>query len=331
MKPKHQRFWTIPLLVIMLASAAVVVVGLLRQNAKPKSMHPKFTQNDFPQYGVVILNPSNPRFDSASAAMLEGKEIELNKLLVSARPFSVFVENLTDISIVGCNLEWRIEQSDGTVINRSQSYVTPGPLMGMEPIDKNMIGHTDLINPHSIAFISLDPETKQIFDWRTRSIVPLSPLDVNSKPRIQELRLQFRRLNDHLVASAKRITVSIDAAIFADGSFFGPDNNGLITATKSMVDAKRDLSKSIEAELQHNKRPKDVFRRIESMARTSLLPMGHGKSLDEKYLNSYEREMEVYIQELVRIREAKGDAAAIKYSQEPLRRLWPTLRPKLTK
>ncbi len=315
--------------VILLACAIVVVIGLLRQSVKTKSIEPQFSQNDFAKYGVVLITPSSPQFGSSAAALLEGQEAELKELVNSARPFSVFVQNLNDSSIVGCSLAWHIEKSDGTVVNTGQSYSTPGVLMGMQPVDKNMIGHTHLINPQARAFLSLDSETKQLIDWRTKSLVQLRPLDANNKKAINDLSRDLNQLYGDLVKSSRKITVSLDAVIFSDGSYMGPDRNHLITFTESMVDAKRDLARSIEADLQSGKERSSIWKRLESMAKSPTVGLGATKkSLNEQYRQSYEEHIGSYIQELLRIRAASGEDAAIMYSQAPLQKSWPKLRPR---
>lgn len=309
----------------------LMIIGIMALNhnrPELRAMGLTFSKKDFPQDGLVVITPSDPAFDSELSSALKKTNNELSELIQVAKPFSVFVRNSSDLSIVGCSLEWIIVKPDGSVMNRGQSYSTPGALMGMKPVDEAMIGHTDLINPHSTAFISLDPETKQSFDWRTGSFVSLSALDASDKQEINEHASYLRKTYKNLLSSGTKITISIDATIFSDGSFLGPDNNRLIAETRSMVNAKRDLAELIERDIRHHRSSEEIFERINLTSKNPTLALKTSNPASEDYLRSYSRYMQIHIQELLRIREAKGDEVAIKYSQRTLHETWPTLRPK---
>jgi hypothetical protein len=309
-----------------------MIIGIMALNhnrPELRAMSLTFGKKDFPQDGLMVITPSDPAFDSELSSALKKTNNELSELIQAAKPFSVFVRNSSDLSIVGCSLEWIIVKPDGSVLNQGQSYSTPGALMGMKPMDEAMTGHTDLINPHSTAFISLDPETKQFFDWRTRSFVSLSELGAGEKQEIEEHVSYLRKTYKDLLTSGTKITISIDATIFSDGSFLGPDNNRLIAETRSMVNAKRDLAELIERDIRHHRSSEEIFERIDLTSKNPTLALKtSNQSASEDYIRSYSRYMQIHIQELLRIREAKGDEVAIKYSQRTLHETWPTLRPK---
>ncbi len=291
----------------------------------------RVTATDFSEDGLTIMTPSDRRFDSELSSLLKVNEPELTRLIELAKPFCVFVRNETDLSVVGCSLEWNVLRTDGTILSKGQPYLTPGILTGLQPIDRAMIGRTELINPHSSAFVSLDPEVKQFFDAMTKSAGARRPLPPDDKEEIKKHSDYLRNVRQELLKSATAITVSIDGLVFSDGTFTGSDKYQLILNTKALVDAKRELAKRIDSSIKRNENTVELFRQLDLLAKnpTASLRSSPTMSSDLKdYERLYSGYMQITIGELFQIRDAQGSEEAIKYSQEAFHRPWPSLHQK---
>ncbi len=172
--------------------------------------------------------------------------------------------------------------------------------MGMEPVDKAMVGHTALITPRSISFVSLNPEVKQVFDGITKSLGAPRQLTIEELKEIRRQSEYLRDVRRNLLSSASAITVSIDGLIFSDGSFTGPDKNQLILSTQALVNAKRDLSALIDASVKRRKSSTALFEQIESMAGGQKSPKPSSSfyaSADKNYTKRYSEYMGIIIGE----------------------------------
>jgi hypothetical protein len=279
-----------------------------------------------PDPEVVVLTSSDRHFYSTLESMSGERRSDIRQVVESAKPFCVFVQNSTNLGVVGLALEWQITNTDGTRESRGQGYSTPGALIGLTVLDPAMIGHTKLINEHSTSFISLDPDLKQIFD--SQQALHIGSASHKDTEQLQAYALSLKNKYKQLLANAKEVDVIVDGVIFSDGSYRGFDKYQVILSTQALVQAKRDLSAHVDHAVRNNASITKLFQNLKHDI-PALVESARGLPdtllVNSDYDRLYRSYLDIYADELVGIANARGPAEAIKYSQEAFHRVWPSL------
>jgi hypothetical protein len=319
----RQNLLAVTTFIIVAACVVAFSFGKRKNRSTTMTIHVKSISD--PE--ILILTPSDRRFDLKLESTLGKKESDIRELIESGKPFCVFVQNSTDISVVGLALEWRVMHTDGTTESRGQGYSTPGALTGLTVLDPAMIGHTDLISPHSTSFISLDPDLKQIFDSRHGLIS--DPAVHNDNEQLQAYGQSLRGEYKQLLATSQEVDISVDGVIFSDGSYRGLDKYQVILSTHALVQAKKDLSERVEHAIRNKESLAKLFQTLKqdtaAFGRPPRNVPNTFASRNSDYDRLYRNYLEIYTDELVGIVKARGPAEAIKYSQEAYQRPWPSL------
>jgi hypothetical protein len=148
------------------------------------------TVQDLPQYGVSLIPSANPAFEGYLQNLLGGAA---DPAVETVKPYSVILKNESGADIVGYSLRWAWTDSTGRTTFHDVFYHnlnTPTNSFYRLPAG-------------SAAFVSRD----FAFVTYTRPL-RLSP------SQLQEIS----RMLDQAA-----ITISLDAVVFADGRFVGPD------------------------------------------------------------------------------------------------------------
>ncbi|HEY3102425.1 MAG TPA: hypothetical protein VGJ69_02465 [Pyrinomonadaceae bacterium] len=296
--------------------------------SEPGRTSPILTIKGISRDGVVLITPSDPDFKLELSSLLKGKDSRAKALIDAAMPFCVFVKNTNNEDIVGCSLQWDIVRADGTTTTRGTSHSSPGSLTGLRAADPAMVGRTSLVNAKSTRFFSLDPDAKLFIDALTRSFGARPPLSPEQEQEAVNHIQYLRAMRKELIQPGDSITVSIDGLILSDGTFSGPDKNQLILSTKALIEAQRDISEIIDRQVKQNGDSDKVFEVIDSLS-TDPRSLRKFDAQEARFEHFYWKLLRISIDELIGIRDARGSAAAIKYSQDAYHRRWPSLHPKL--
>lgn len=150
---------------------------------------------------VLLLTSSSKLFEDA---LRDTRDKAADKLL----PFVVLLRNDGDQEIVGYNVVWTCEDYRGRVVTHHfvgfdyQSYL---PGRG--------------VKSHAGLFVSLPPG-----------------VGVSADISEDEIERQYR-----FYVSQKRITISLEAILYADGRAAGPDRYGTIPRWKAAINAEKDI------------------------------------------------------------------------------------------
>src|SRR6267378_8168321 len=139
--------------------------------------------------GVYLIMSGEPNFQFAD--MPQVLQPDRTALIDAVGPFGVLVKNATANDVVGCSLKWELMSSDGTVKSLEQSFSTPGVLVGMEPLDESMVGHTSLINANSTRFLSLDPRVKTMFESRESESQVSAAVSERERQYVDKLKSKY--------------------------------------------------------------------------------------------------------------------------------------------
>jgi hypothetical protein len=280
-------------------------------------MSVKVHKKDLPEHGLVIIGPADPSFDALLTAHLKGKP---NEVMDSLKPFSFFVDNRSNRTVVAYSLQWCFTKADGTNECYADSLTNPRALMDGDNLPDEMIEQSGRIKPHSARFFSLVSP-----DGSGSISVPASPEEVEQlKKGVSPDRGALLRRYGLELSKYSDITFSIDGAFFDDGTFVGPDVTGFFGETKAMISARYDVLNEIMRGVSNpGKNKEDVFKEVETMANQPEITLNSKSTFDDRYKNYKKR----YAEEILRSR-GVGDEKALKLALRPMNKPWHILQKK---
>lgn len=188
-------------------------------------MNVRYNKRDLSEHGIQIITPVDPSFESKALGYFK------NQAPQELKPFSVFIENLGNKTIVAYVLTWKLSNQNGQITQSTIGYTEPGILMGDEIPKGPGFKHTTAIEPHSV----------RCFNWNTQIMEDDPSLSASRQTRNDSPLRQ--RLASKL-AKATDITVTLDGAAFDDGTFVGT-NIAFFQQLQAMVNAKVDLLREV--------------------------------------------------------------------------------------
>ncbi len=291
---------------------------VLSKNAPQGSI--KMHIKDLPHHNLRLISPSDPSFDERVNKEFRGQSNEVTDAL---KPFSVFLENKGESTVVGYLIQWCFTKADGSNQYYRKALLNPQALMGDQNLSPELSRQSGQIEPHSAIFLSL-----------------LSPqgggnLGIKiSREEAEEFR-QGKRLDQSTLlqrfraeaAQCTAITVSIDAAVFDDGTFVGPDTSNFFNQTKAVIEAKRDFLNELAAGLSNSSKLGDSQHgRLQETAAQQLEDLG-SKSTPSDYYNYFKKLAAI---EFLQAKNAQGEEQALEKARLEMNKNkpWVTLRKK---
>lgn len=205
--------------------------------------------NDLPEDGLVIIGPSHPAFDAEMAALLRGADEALTAQAMSFRHLYAFLRNDSVQEVVAYKLMWELTDADGRVRKKASSFLAPAKLLGEE---SPAGGITSGIKPGTSHPVAWD----RVFDKMLLSDLN-SPSGATILSRVGAI---FAEQN----AAVTGVTVSLDGAFFADGSFVGPDTDHTFEEVSGYVEAKHELARVAAAKKREGKSAREIVEHIKS-------------------------------------------------------------------
>lgn len=275
---------------------------------------------DLPQHNLRLISPADPSFDERVKKEFRG---ESNEVINALKPFSVFLENKGTNTVVGYLIQWCFTKADGTNQCYRKALLNPEALMGGENLPPELSRQSGQIEPHSAIFLSLlSPGGGGNLGIEiTRE--EAEQIKQGKQPDQSTLLQRFRAD----AAECTAITVSIDAAVFDDGTFVGPDTSNFFNQTKAVIDAKRDFLKELSAGLSSSGKVSDSLQgRLQETASQQVEDLG-SKSTSSDYYNYFKK---LSAMEFLQAKNAQGEEKAIERAQRELNKnkTWASLRKK---
>jgi hypothetical protein len=169
--------------------------------------------------GLELMSPTIPEFDAEVRSLFKGNSDQLLKL----KPFLTILSNRCDRILVAYALKWEVAQPDGTsVITPQHKY--PDAVAAVAPRRGNEIRPGE----QKIVAMSIEIDCGRWGGQATEEFYLRQFID------------WFTEYNN-----ANALEISIDAAIFDDGEFIGPNQSELDQHFGSYVDAKQDYYRMI--------------------------------------------------------------------------------------
>lgn len=310
---------------IMIALCFIISVSILAGFALSRSLHGMsimMHSKDLSEDGLTFVLPSDPSFDARLADFMKGESSDAVNLL---KPFSVFLENKSNQSVVAYMIQWCFTKSDGTTDCYRKAFASPKALMEGEYLPEDVELRSGRIKPHSAIFLSLvSPDGSGAFRISTISRDEAEKVRQGAKLDGSEL---LRRFSLEL-AKYSDVTVSIDGAFFEDGTFVGDNATGFFEQIKAQIDAKRDLLNELATESTNPRKSRDeVFRRMEGIANQQTADLD-SKATPADYYNYFKR---FYANEVLSARKVLGDEKGLEIVLRPMKKQWRLLAKKQDK
>jgi len=264
--------------------------------------------------GVFLNAPPYLQHDDQNISQRQASLID------AVGPFGVVVKNTTQRDVIGCSLKWELVSSTGEVRVLRQGYSNPGVLLGLQPLDPNMIGRTSLINANSSGFLALDPTLKNVFD------VIDTPLPERTIEKNREYLEKVKSKYQTQLKSVIAITISIEGLVFADGEYLGSDKTKFYKHLQAVIDARRDLGNAVDSAARQGKHAGEALQELTAKMSTSLFLIK--ETGDTDYDKLYDSSFRTSMNELNSIHTAKGDEAVSKYLRSVLSESAPKLHKK---
>jgi hypothetical protein len=242
----------------------------------------KLDLHDLPEAGLTLISAADQSFDQ----MLNDVPLlpELTPLREKLKPFSVFVMNGGAQTVVGYRIVWKITSGEGRGRTSTHDLLGAPSLMERwkQPPGPGGDPRQSVIRPGSSQLVSLLPVPRvapnggpMSFGW-AGSFPGASPMldtksqgqSQNSSPadRVAASAARYIELGSRELAQSSKISVSIDGAVFEDGSFVGPDETGFFLHIQSEMTAKGDLYRELLDLLNAGKPDTDLDARLAEIA-----------------------------------------------------------------
>lgn len=215
----------------------------------------KFNKKDLPQHGLVIVRQSDSEFEKLRS------RLPYNAIGDDTGQPQCFIKNLNAHKrVIAFTLKWEMATNDGRVTTRVRRLSRSDVLVGKEGIP----------GPDDIA--TLLPETARFFSFFGYG--DGQPVDLKGTgPQLaaRDNRELMKKLDEagvltHLNDQLRRttsVTLSLDAALFDDGTLVGEDTTSHYHRIKAQADQKRDLVKEIYSRLKSGESYELVMRSIQ--------------------------------------------------------------------
>ncbi len=177
---------------------------------------------------VSLVGPSDQAYASASSPFLSKVSSPISSYLM---PFSIVIINSAQVGIVGYTFRWIFTHPDGSQTTPQSTFIQIHQLFNNE-------GGPQFKDPGRGS--SIPP-------GGSRLISPLMTLDGVSvaAPSLSGLSDFYMKMRD-----CTQLTVILDAILFQDGLFAGPDVSGSFDKFRAAVDGEQDLLSEVVASLE---------------------------------------------------------------------------------
>jgi hypothetical protein len=256
----------------------------------------RFNVKDIKEYGLEIISPLDPSFGSLTAAYFNGRP---SPQLEAFKPFAVFLKNRGSKPLVAYVIKWEIVRPDGRITTTYNSYAQTGVLMGYGVGIATQPGLRQIIDPGSVRLFSsaspIDVDEGNAMGSTGYYATATEAANVDPVLKVSDrIKSQLRQ--------SKSITVSLDGAFFADGTFVGPNTSGYFERIKAEIDAKRDLLEQVERAGKKQVDLDRVFEAIETKSNSEpLSPSG-----DSSPEALYRYHTQAFAREIVGLKNAYG-------------------------
>jgi hypothetical protein len=299
------------IVISLLAVVGMVTAVIASIREATPGVQVRFNKLDFPEYGVQLITPLDPSFDTAVSKHFRNRDPQ------TLKPFSVFIHNSGTKTLVAYALTWKFVRQDGGVIDNTIGYSEPGILMG-DDIPEGF-KHTTAIVPGAVKCFSW---LSQIEGDADDASLETNRSALHQSQETQKGSIEIRRRLESELSQATDLTVSLDGIVFDDGTFVG-SNVVFLQQLQAVVNAKVDLLREIAQASQRGK----IDEALESIAAKSQEPdvVFSSEFKADDYYRHYRK---LYAFEMSNMSRADGKEKLVPHLVKTYQRARPILRKK---
>jgi hypothetical protein len=290
------------LLALALLTVGLMCLGVHLRRGGAQNMTVRHNTKDLPEYGLTIITSSDPTFDKEMSALLGDVDTELKMHVKALKPFCIFLRNTGNQEVVAYKLKWELMDAEGRVMTKLSSVLNPAKLMGEEVPEDVETGRE--IRPNSTRFLAWESSLTSVL--YARKYDQGQPTAAAAQKRATFLAALAEAVSRQ-VASIVAVTISIDGAFFADGTFVGPDAENTFAEVQAYVESKHDLAAWVEKGKREGKSSAAILDQLSSgFADAGAPPDTPPAASDFRAVL-----MKSHVNDLLRMREAAGDEFAL--------------------
>lgn len=241
-------------LLLILALILPITTGFVI-NRYTKNMLIRYSSQDLPEQGLIIVKPSDPEFNDLAATLLTEQEIpDFEKI----KPFSIFLKNNSTKAVVGHSIVWQFKDSTGKKTDRTINYLnSPALTDGYLDVatDEEL---NESIPAGGYKFLTLIPNVYSEGEREggaggggstvvDKNDVLIEESDLTIK---QKRNKKIDSLYSNELGNENDILISLSGVFFEDGLFVGSDTTNFFSIVDAHVRAKRDLDSYISSSLK---------------------------------------------------------------------------------
>lgn len=287
-----------------LAALVIIIGGIVAlphlRRGKAEAATSKLEAVSLNKYGLEIIDDKNPAF----AKLMAGN----NSDPVTA--FSVFVVNNSNKALASCSLKWEITLADGQTANQFQTKMGTFEIVADDKgahLAEGIAAGGNLL----FSLTNSSGSGSQSHGFNMGGGTPGSQshgfVTGGGTPDITA------QLSDSVKG-----TVSIDGALFTDGTYVGPDVNNNFDMFKGQIEAKRELAGEVNQLMNSGATPEDIKNYLKKIQATQSNDVKLTAGESSRYaFGKWNRERS-YAGRLLLIKEKKGDQAVLELIQADL-------------
>jgi hypothetical protein len=294
-----------------------VIGGFVLSN-RPPDKNIRIHSKDLPSEGLLIIRPSDPSFDAKYAKEMVGKPLDVADRL---RPFSVFLQNSSDHTIVAYMIKWCFIRENGPNECYQNSFAVTEALMeGRLPRGMaDDVRQPTVIFPGSARLMSLIsgggtgtfvvPSTSEEAEKMRQGVRP------NRKALLERAYLELGKFAD--------VTVAIDGVFFDDGTFVGDNSSGFFERISAQIKARRDFLDDLNSRSRN--KTNDELQAFAASIAGQPATHPNSKSTPNEYYNYWRT---LYAQEVLSSCQVMGNEKALRMALSSIEKPWRVLTKK---
>jgi hypothetical protein len=257
----------------------------------------KLDLHDVPEAGLTLISTADQSFDQLlnDVVLLPGLEAFRERL----KPYSVFVRNSATQTVIGYRIVWKVTNAAGREVHSTYQSLDGPSLMefwnqptvpggtrrsGIQPGSSQIVSLLPLphVTPVGATFAGGSTGSSMgaaagVSTTGRDQLQNLSPAD-----RMAAMATRAIEGKIHELAGSSKISVSIDGAVFEDGSVVGADETGFFSNVQTEMTAKHDMYQEFLNMLNAGQPDADVQARLAEL--TGSKPgLGLSSAPDEQY------------------------------------------------
>jgi len=258
-----------------------------------------FNKKDLSQHGLVLVRHTEPEFQRLKSMLTNGAIDE------TQQPY-VFGKNLNSKRVIAYTLKWELTKDDGRIISKTRMNCREDILLGNEP--PNDSPDMTLLRPQKARVFSLFAYADgfEVSLSNTSNSVADAEKGENLSQALNMTGILASKTSE--LAHTTAITVSVDAALFDDGTFVGPNTTHYFERLQAQLGSKQDLVRQLMKQYQDGKKPDDIVSYVEAESTSLKQSAGSKQTPDPTFDELYNSYREQYCDQILRIKEATNDA-----------------------